>query len=138
MSCVPPSPPPLEAFVDRGLGRYLVPQALRDAGLVVHTMVEVFGSREQDVADDEWLERAGRDGWIVFTKDKRIRYRHVEIEAIRTHGVKAFVLASGNLTGQQQAARFVANLGRIRTVAQEDGPYVYAVHERRIARLDQA
>ena len=35
----------------------------------------------QEVADDEWLERAGREGWIVFTKDKRIRYRHVEIEA---------------------------------------------------------
>jgi hypothetical protein len=87
---VPPSPPPLDAFVDRGLGRYLVPQALRDAGLVVHTMVEVFGWREQDVADDEWLERAAREGWIVFTADKRMRYRHAEIEAIRMHGVKAY------------------------------------------------
>ena len=114
-----------------------MPQALRDAGLVAHTMVEVFGSREQHVADDEWLERAGREGWIVLTKDKRIRYRHVEIEAIRLHGVKAFVLASGNLTGRQQAARFVANLGQIRTVAQGEGPCVYAVYERRIARLDR-
>jgi hypothetical protein len=134
---VPRSQPPLEAFVDRGLGRYLVPQALRDAGLVVHTMVDVFGTREEQVADDEWLARAGREGWIVLTKDKRIRYRHAEIEAIRMHRVKAFVLASGSLTGQQQAARFVANVERIRAAAQDAGPFVYAVYERRIARLDR-
>ncbi len=128
---------PPEIFVDRGLGRYLVPQALRSAGFVVHTMVEVFGAREQQVGDDEWLERAGREAWLVFTKDKRIRYRHVEVEAIRTHRVKAFVLASGNLTGQQQAGRFLTNLERIRTAALDAGPFVYAVHERRIVRVDR-
>jgi hypothetical protein len=127
----------LNVFVDRGLGRYLVPQALREAGLTVVTMAEVFGDREQQVEDDEWLERAGREGWVVFTKDKRIRYRHVEIEAIRLHRVKAFVLASGNLTGQQQAGRLVENLERIRAATESPGPFVYAVYEKRILRLNQ-
>jgi hypothetical protein len=48
---VPRFQPPPEVFVDRGLGRYVVPQALRSAGLVVHTMVDVFGSREQHIGD---------------------------------------------------------------------------------------
>jgi hypothetical protein len=32
-----------EFFIDRSLGRHQVPQALRDAGLSVHTMAEVYG-----------------------------------------------------------------------------------------------
>lgn len=132
---MPRSRPPLEFFVDRGLGRHVLPRALRQAGLVVHTMAEVFAGREQGVTDEEWLERAGHEGWIVLTKDKRIRYRHVEIEAIREHGVRAFVLASGSLTGPEQAERFVRNIARIVEVSGERGPFVYAVYERRIERV---
>ena len=50
------------------------------------------------MADTEWLELCGRRSWIVLAKDKRIRYRPAETEAIRRHRVKAFVLTSGNLT----------------------------------------
>lgn len=134
---MPPSQSRLEVFVDRSLGRHLVPQALRDAGLIVHTMAEVFGEREQQVTDAEWLQHAGQRGWIVLTKDKRIRQRHVEVEALESHGVKAFVLMSGSLTGPQQAERFIGNLDRIRAAVERPGPFVFAVQERRIVRLER-
>ena len=76
--CVPPSPPQPEFFVDRSLGRGDVPDGLRVAGLSLRRMVDVYGVREEQVRDVEWLERAGREGWVVLTKDKRIRRRFAE------------------------------------------------------------
>jgi hypothetical protein len=39
-------------FVDRNLGRYAVPEALRTEGLEVHTMQSVYGDdAEETVAD---------------------------------------------------------------------------------------
>lgn len=80
---MPPSRSQPEFFVDRSLAR---------------THLEVFGERDQDVTDVEWLELCGREGWVVLTMDRRIRYRRAEIAAIRRHRVQAFVLTSGNLT----------------------------------------
>lgn len=132
---MPPSPSPPEFFIDRSLGRLVVPAALSGVGLAVRTMASVFGDREQLVSDTEWLIEAGRRNWIVLTKDKRIRRRPAEIEALVTHGVRAFVLARGNLTGSEQATYFIDNLERIEVAAREDGPFVYAVSARQIRKL---
>lgn len=62
-----------EFFIDRSLGRHQVPQALREAGLTVHTMAEVYGEQAgQRLKDDVWLEDVGRRGWIVLMKDDAI------------------------------------------------------------------
>jgi hypothetical protein len=34
-----------EFFIDRSLGRHIVPNALRNAGVTVHTMADVYGER---------------------------------------------------------------------------------------------
>lgn len=130
-----PFPPPPEFFLDRSLGKRLVPGGLRSAGWNLRTLAEVYGSREERVPDEEWLERCGREGWVVLTKDGRIRYRPAEIEAIRRNGVKAFVVARGGLTAASQVSRFIANAERIEAACQAEGPFVYAVHERRIEQL---
>lgn len=124
-----------EFFVDRSLARRDVAEALREAGWLVRTHLEVFGERDEHVPDVEWLELCGREGWIVLTMDRRIRYHRSEIAAIRRHGVRAFVLATGNLTAAQQAQRFVSNGARILVQAAEPGPFVCAVHADRIVRL---
>src|SRR2546422_93749 len=81
--CSRPRPEPPEFFVDRSLGRHLLPDALRAAGFVVHTMVSVFGSdAEQKVDDVEWLQLAGDRNWLVLSKDARIRKRPHEIAEI--------------------------------------------------------
>jgi hypothetical protein len=65
-----------DLFLDRSLGRRQVPALLREAGLRLHTLAEVYGvPADEDVADTAWLELAGHRGWPVLMKDERIRYR---------------------------------------------------------------
>jgi hypothetical protein len=46
-------------------------------------------------------------GWIVLTKDARIRYREIERTALMNAGVGAFVLTAKNLQGSEMASIFV-------------------------------
>lgn len=71
----------------------------------------------------------------MLTKDRKLRYRPREIAAIRRHRVRAFVLTRGNLRAAEQARRFIGNAERIQAACEARGPFVYAVHERRIERL---
>lgn len=65
----------------------------------------------QTATDVEWLSEAGKNHWLVLTKDERIRYRVGEIGALRKAGVKAFVLiARKDLTGQEMAEILVKAL----------------------------
>lgn len=88
-----PSPSRPEFFLDRSLGGRALGQALRAAEWDVHTHREIYGERDEEIPDVEWLERCGREGWIVLTMDRRIRYRRTEIAAIRRFRVKAFALS---------------------------------------------
>ncbi len=132
---MPPSPSPPEFFLDRSLGGRDVAAALRDAGWIIRTHVEVYGDRDQSVQDVEWLELCGREDWPVLTMDRRIRYRPTEIAAVRRHRVKAFALTSGNLTAAEQAERFVRNGLRIEIACAEPGPFLYAVHATQIVGI---
>ncbi len=75
-----------------------------------------------DAPDVEWLERAGRQGWIVLTKDRAIRWRAVECTVLMTVGVRAFALTSGNLQGKEMAEIFVKALPAIRRFAVKYAP----------------
>jgi hypothetical protein len=126
---------PLEFFVDRSLGRHRVPRALRQAGWSLQTHHDLFGDRDEQVPDVEWLERCGKTGLAVLTKDRRLRYRPAEIEAIRHFEVCAFVLTAGSLRGVEQAARFDRSRERIERACGEPGPFVYAVQSDRIVKI---
>jgi len=78
-----PSGSPPEFFIDRSLGRHIVPDALRAAGATVHTMADVYGERiSQGLSDEEWLRNAGRQGWVVLMKDAKVRHRPAQRLAI--------------------------------------------------------
>lgn len=130
-----PSPSQPEFFLDRSLGGRDVADALRQAGWTIRTHVEVYGDRDQDVEDIEWLELCGRENWPALTMDRRIRYRPAEIAAVRRHRVKLFALTSGNLTAAEQADRFIKNGPRMTIACTEPGPFLYAVHAAQIARI---
>ena len=90
-------------FVDRSLGNRYVPDALRAAG----ARVEIHESHFADEAEDvDWLSEVGRRGWIVLTKDDRIRYRTHEVAAIERAGVRAFVLTTARTRGSDMATLF--------------------------------
>jgi PIN like domain len=124
------SPP--EFFIDRSLGRHLVAARLRAAGWKVRTHFEVYGSEDEIIPDMRWLEYCGASALVVLTKDRRLRYRPAEADAIRRFGVKAFVLTRGNLTADQQAERYLANENRILEACTRDGPFLFSVHATRI------
>jgi aryl-alcohol dehydrogenase-like predicted oxidoreductase len=124
-----------EFFVDRSLGKSIV-EALRDVGLTVHSMADVYGEkRAQRLADEVWLRDAGENSWIVLTKDDAIRRRPAERDALTEAEVRAFCLTSAQLRGAEQIERFVNNRHRILRQARNAGPYIYGVYENGLKRL---
>ncbi|HEV2060779.1 MAG TPA: hypothetical protein VGR11_15615 [Solirubrobacteraceae bacterium] len=131
-----PSGSPPEFFIDRSLGRHVVPDALRAAGAIVHVMADVDGERiGQGLDDEEWIGNAGRRGWIILMKDAKVRYRPAELQPLVEHGVRAFCLTNANLRGIEQAERIVTNLSRIMGVAERSGPYIYGIYANELRLL---
>lgn len=60
----------------------------------------------QDAPDVEWLGKVGHQGWVVLTRDQRIRYNKVEREALFAANVQCFTLTSSGVTGEEAGARF--------------------------------
>ena len=126
-----------DLFLDRSLGRIQVPRLLRDSGLRLVTLAEHYGiPSDEDVSDVDWLELAGTEGWAVLMKDARIRGRAVEREAVQAFGVRCFCITRQDLTAAQMVERHLNHLDAIVAACQEPGPFIYAVQERRIERLD--
>jgi hypothetical protein len=130
-----PKEKPAEFFVDRSLGKSIV-EGLRDAGLTVHSMADIYGEkRAQLLADEVWLRDAGKHDWIVLTKDDAIRRRPAERDALTEAAVRVFCLTNRNMRGVEQTERFVVNRHRILHQARKAGPYIYGVYEKSLRRL---
>jgi len=120
-------------FVDASLGRHIVPEALRRQGVEVVAHDDRF---EPGTPDAVWLEEAGHQGWLVLTKDKRIRYRENERRALQRAGVAAFVFVGKNLTGAEIAKALVAALPRmLRTAQRTPRPFIATVTPRGSVKL---
>jgi hypothetical protein len=112
-------------FLDRNLGTKHVANALRHARATVEIHNDHF---PQDARDDTWLLDVGKRGWVVLTKDDRIRYRATELAAVVSARVALFALSSGNLTGEEMAQAFVAALPRMsRILATHSPPFIAKV-----------
>lgn len=64
-------------YVDENLGRF-VAEALERGGFDVRPYYEYFAG----LPDVEWLPQVGAQHWILLTKDKNIRRRQLEVDAI--------------------------------------------------------
>jgi hypothetical protein len=72
----------------------------------------------------------GERGWVVLTKDQRLRYRPLEITALRASNARVFVLTAGNLRGIEIAAVFLAAIPRIYKILRScGGPFVARVSQ---------
>ncbi|WP_214109626.1 hypothetical protein [Acrocarpospora catenulata] len=88
-----PPEPPRKFFIDRSLGRVAIPKMLRDAGWDLITLAEHYGvPHDETVEDTRWIEDSAKLGWAVLMKDKRIRYRQAEIDAVIEHQARCFVI----------------------------------------------
>jgi len=109
-------------FIDRSLGVEPVRTALIEHGLTVEIHDDHF---KRDEEDRVWLAEVGRRKWFVLTKDQRLRYRPLEIAALRVSRARVFVLIAGNLRGAEIAAIFAKALPRIsRILGRHAGPFV--------------
>jgi hypothetical protein len=82
-----------EFFFDRSLGKVSA-RRLRELGYVVHLIAEYYFDDAQETADEVWISEGCRRGWVLLTKDRRIRYRAHELSALR--GGFMFCLSDGN------------------------------------------
>lgn len=109
-------------FIDRSLGVDPIRSALVTEGLSVQIHDDHY---KRDEEDRVWLQEVGRRGWVVLTKDQRLRYRPLEIAALRSSGARVFILVAGNLRGSEIAAVFVSALPAIYRILQAyQGPFV--------------
>jgi hypothetical protein len=106
-----------EFFLDRSLGR-IAASRLRGAGYVVHLIADHYLDDANNVPDEEWIAEGCSNGWILLTKDKRIRYRAAELEALQEGHL--FCLVSGNMDIDAMTQAFLEALPKIERVAREE------------------
>jgi hypothetical protein len=112
----------------------MVVESLREAGAEVRVHSDHFAHDERD---DVWLPEVARHGWAILTKDKAIRRRPIEKQALIRSGARAFVLSSGNMRGQDMADVLVKHLRRMeRVVHRTNPPFVAVVHRTSVQVLE--
>jgi hypothetical protein len=105
-------------------------------GWDIVTLAEHYGvPADEQVADVDWIEEAARQGWPILMKDKRIRHRQAEIEAVVAHRARCFVITRGDLPSAQMVNRFLTNRAAIFAAVAGTGPYIYSVQIDRLSRL---
>jgi hypothetical protein len=87
------------------------------------------GAPKEKTQDKDWLPVAGANDWVVIKRDKRIRTRRWEREALINAGVRTFCLTgAGNYTRWEVLRLLTARWPRIEEVAENiPGPYIYSV-----------
>lgn len=115
-------------YLDRNLGKHVIADALRAAGVAVELHDDHLAP---DAPDEDWISLAAGKGWLAITKDKNIRYRAAEIEAIRRHGAMVLVVRAKNATGREIGDILVSATARIQKfVNRNEAPFV--------ARIDRS
>jgi hypothetical protein len=98
-----PEPTPPVFFLDRGLGRYLVADAIRECGYEVWPMAEVYpNGLDERVPDDEWIVKAHDEGWVALTKDFALVRDHVD--SLQRTTLRVFSLNNASLTARRWPA----------------------------------
>ncbi len=99
--------------------------ALREAGAQVERSTDHF---HKGTKDEVWFAKAGQNGWVVLTRDKRIRYRRLEQLALQAAKVRAFVFTGGNVTSKDTGTILAGALDRMARIARADpGPFIYHI-----------
>ena len=113
-------------FLDRNLGKHIVASRLRSEGMAVEVHDDHL---PPDAPDEDWIALVGRKNWLAITKDRNIRYRIAELEAIRRHSARVFVIRMKNATGPEIGELLVKGGRRIaRFAAITSPPFVAGIY----------
>lgn len=112
-------------FIDRSLGRKQVAEALREVGAKVEVHDDHF---HQTTPDVDWLAEVGRRGWVVLSKDDRIRRNRIERASLEAAQVRAFFLTQQDISGQEMANLFRDALpGMINRTISQPAPFIITI-----------
>ena len=80
--------------------------------------------------DPEWLAEVSARGWVVVTKDARIRYRELEREAVERGGGRLFILEPARMKGEEMGALMVEALPHVRAFLETNpGPFIAKIYK---------
>jgi predicted nuclease of predicted toxin-antitoxin system len=114
-------------FIDRSLGKRDVPDALRAAG---HGCECHDDHWDQNTPDSTWLAGVAARNWVVLTKDERIRYRPLELQALRAAHLRVFIVICGNVRGVETAKILLDAMRLIHAALRtRRGPFIYYVYK---------
>jgi predicted nuclease of predicted toxin-antitoxin system len=83
---------------------------------------------KHDAPDEVWLAEAADKGWLVVTRDQRIRYRANELAAMRRARLHVFVFTQGGLTGAETGSILVrCHAAMVRHAAQVAAPAFFSL-----------
>ena len=103
-SSIDSPPEPRALFIDRCAWSGALGRGLSEAHIPFVAHRDLF---EHDVPDEVWLAAAADKGWLVVTRDQRIRYRANELAAMRRARLHVFVFTQGGLTGAETGSILV-------------------------------
>jgi hypothetical protein len=84
----------LTFFLDYQIGRFIVAQALRQAGARVEVHLDHF---PQAAPDTDWIPEIGRRDWVLITKDQNIRRNPLERAAYEAARLRGFVVTGKDM-----------------------------------------
>ncbi|MGC4048344.1 MAG: hypothetical protein QM757_01330 [Paludibaculum sp.] len=89
---------------EESLGRFIPEEFARATHAHVKRHSEAFPYGRED---HEWIPMAARRGWVIVSKDKRIRSRPLEYQALLASKARFFYLRYGDLTKEASAEAFI-------------------------------
>ena len=127
----------MKLFFDRDIGTG-VPQALKLVDYAeVHWADYVYRHREHrsaHVSDVEWLELAGRSGWLAISENTRMMQQPHERQAIIDHRVGVVLLDAATERAEEVLAFLLRRKSWLGAVSRETRPVVYQTSLRGRAR----
>jgi uncharacterized protein with PIN domain len=89
--------------------------------------------------DHEWLPKVAAQGWVVITRDRRIRGHRAEIAAVRENGARLVTLSSAEAVSKFAQLEIVMCRWRdIEGCTNEPGPFIYQATRTTFPKLDIA
>lgn len=105
-------------FFDNNIGSF-VAEGLRAFGEDVCHLTEHLPA---ETADEVWLEFVGKRGMFLVTRDKMIRKRPIESDALRRHNVGAFFLVGKKMGKWGQIRQIIRAWPAIKEAASKTSP----------------
>jgi hypothetical protein len=121
----PPEPETI-VFLDENLDGETVIASLRDAKVPFRRLSQEF---ERSTVDADWIPEVASRGWVIASRDNRIRYRPTELAALRGSGAILVVIRGTALRGETLGRLLVDSYPALcRLVARYQPPIIAHIH----------